>query len=576
MEVAVKFPAPLLTLLLTGALQAQMVQVSSVIPSSTTATFVFKAPSLLDCAVRVYTAVGALVPDTATTAQQNCGRGILSGTQISFTVSLLEPGRVYRYDIRSGYTSAGGYFATTTSPTTSAVTSGPRFSYISGPSYCSNLPNFPAPANCSAPGELPLGSFPVPPPGSTYKDANFGATIKLLTGGGSNRHAYSTPTVMSATARYALLSDTTFTTIMDTASALPVRQVRRSYRSWTSGEAIWDVVSDDVLYYLSSYWNGTKVVADKLMRYQVSTGTETVVQDYSKAPFNFGHVYRGGTGDMSKDGWLTLLSDTKQLCVIQLIAGRPFYGQTICTSFANVGGMDWSIVDFASISKGPDAVTRMHYIVLQGSPSNAIFQFDSARGILTFQFRPEVPAALTGKSNGNGVCEAGETCMQQAHSDTMEDSQGVQYLVRAVQLASPCSLVISTMRLSSGINMLKPVSQGGGRTDLTTIAYCGATRWPSLHIGCARKAALCSISMENLPASLPAQIRDGAAYNGEIWVVRDNGVEIRRLAMHRSVIQTYFDQPRVSISDDGSKVIWDSNFGIANSTRVVMAETGMR
>jgi hypothetical protein len=66
----------------------------------------------------------------------------------------------------------------------------------------------------------------------------------------------------------------------------------------------------------------------------------------------------------------------------------------------------------------------------------------------------------------------------------------------------------------------------------------------------------------------------------EVFVVRDNGVEVRRLAENRSIQFTneldgaYWSSPRAAISGDGAYVIFDSNFGFPNQRRVVQLATG--
>ena len=56
---------------------------------------------------------------------------------------------------------------------------------------------------------------------------------------------------------------------------------------------------------------------------------------------------------------------------------------------------------------------------------------------------------------------------------------------------------------------------------------------------------------------------------GEIIVMRENGLEIRRVALSRSVFfpnagyANYWATPRAAISADGSLVVSDSNFGQA-------------
>jgi hypothetical protein len=68
---------------------------------------------------------------------------------------------------------------------------------------------------------------------------------------------------------------------------------------------------------------------------------------------------------------------------------------------------------------------------------------------------------------------------------------------------------------------------------------------------------------------------------GEIIVMRDNGAELRRLALSRSALFTdagdgnYWATPRAAISGDGSLVVSDSNFGRpGGGQRVTLIETG--
>ncbi|HJT86649.1 MAG TPA: hypothetical protein VJ732_02310, partial [Bryobacteraceae bacterium] len=69
-------------------------------------------------------------------------------------------------------------------------------------------------------------------------------------------------------------------------------------------------------------------------------------------------------------------------------------------------------------------------------------------------------------------------------------------------------------------------------------------------------------------------------YLSEIFVVRDNGAEVRRLAEHRSVPYSneeangYWSNPRACISPDGAYVVADSNFGFPNAQRVIRIDTG--
>ena len=62
--------------------------------------------------------------------------------------------------------------------------------------------------------------------------------------------------------------------------------------------------------------------------------------------------------------------------------------------------------------------------------------------------------------------------------------------------------------------------------------------------------------------------------------MRDNGLEIRRIALTRTVFFTnagegnYWAAPRAAMSNDGSTVAADSNFGQLGKPRVTLIETG--
>ena len=56
----------------------------------------------------------------------------------------------------------------------------PAFTYLSGPDFCTVQYGYAVPAFCAAPGELPLGSFPVPGINASYIDPNFGAKVTII------------------------------------------------------------------------------------------------------------------------------------------------------------------------------------------------------------------------------------------------------------------------------------------------------------------------------------------------------------------------------------------------------------
>jgi hypothetical protein len=164
--------------------------------------------------------------------------------------------------------------------------------------------------------------------------------------------------------------------------------------------------------------------------------------------------------------------------------------------------------------------------------------------------------------------------------DTLEDSAGIQYLVENGETSAPCEFSLSTYQLNTGLNMLKQVELGGGRKKVLTLWRCGPG-WVDEHVGCAKAAPYCVISTQS-EARRPDDMSEyvPTPHAGEIIVMRENGLEIRRLALTRTVFFTnagegnYWAAPRAAISNDGSLVTADSNFGQRGRPRVTLIETG--
>jgi hypothetical protein len=70
--------------------------------------------------------------------------------------------------------------------------------FISGPNFCSGSSGYVSYPFCTVPGELPLGTFPVPSPGGSFVDPNFGATVRVLTTS-PYIHPYSLPSPSAPT-----------------------------------------------------------------------------------------------------------------------------------------------------------------------------------------------------------------------------------------------------------------------------------------------------------------------------------------------------------------------------------------
>ena len=213
-----------------------------------------------------------------------------------------------------------------------------------------------------------------------------------------------------------------------------------------------------------------------------------------------------------------------------------------------------------------------------------IFIVNEAAGVLEFaNYGPETPI---GRGDRDGVCEAGEQCFGALHTDTMEDSDGIQYLVSGAETFAVCGLGLYSYRFDRGPALGAPVEIGGGMKRLMQLYRCGGVdRWADLHIGCAKASPHCVVSTTNagfnrqLPLNQPLQ---RTAHVSELFVIRDNGAEVRRLAQHRSVplqgesANSYWSTPRACISSDGAWVLADSNFGEVERQRVIVVEDRLR
>jgi hypothetical protein len=445
--------------------------------------------------------------------------------------------------------------------------------YPSSPSFCTSYYGYTEPVFCTTPRELPLGSFAVPTSNGVYVDANFGATVRLLSGSGTDSvHQYSTPSAFSASAKYALVGTTDGRVrIIDVATSQVITSLSTE---WSIASIRWSSLDDDVLYSVGGVSEPASI-----SRYRVSTGVKTKMLDYTNDSHQFTRIDTGGTGDITPDEWIAFWAiNEHQVCAVDLVSLRTYCADYTSIQLGNHVG--WNFIDYVLITKGRDATTNKRYIIVMADPAAGVFSVDEANGKVDFEFRgPETPAGLMGGDSGTGnkddVCDPGENCISTPHADVFED-QGKQYLLLTVGLDTPaCEAYLVSLEISKGTRMLYPEEEGGGRKDLQKQFACGLT-WSSTHMGCARShSAYCVISMDTEAASLPGAIRNGTEpYHSEVIVMRGNGKEIRRIAMHRSVLWQYWDQPRACISSDGSLVLWDSNFGVPDSHLIVVAETG--
>src|SRR5690348_11837526 len=130
----------------------------------------------------------------------------------------------------------------------------PLFTYVSGPTGCTQPAGYPDAALCTVPNETPLGTFPLPAVGGTYIDGNFGATVKLISSFSAN-HGYSTPSAFSASGKYVALAQNGIqVNVVETATGHVAYIGRPGYV--TADTIRWDSYSDDVYY----FFRGAQVV----------------------------------------------------------------------------------------------------------------------------------------------------------------------------------------------------------------------------------------------------------------------------------------------------------------------------
>lgn len=448
----------------------------------------------------------------------------------------------------------------------------PKFSYLAGPNGCSAVKGLLDRPLCIVPGEKPPGNFAPPAPGQSYVDANFGATVSVLTGP-ETFHGYSSPSAISPGNRYVLVLDIHDSHILDLKTGAVVVKDPGVPREG----AIWDSHNDSVMYSLGGKGHDAAV-----MKYDIQAHATTVLADFSQAPYNFTSITSGGTGEGSKDNWLPFsASPQQQVCAYSVDDNKAY-----CADLKTIPGGPYT-VDFPTMARGVDHTSGKRYLVVVGSPTMLVFSVNKSAGRLDLETRgPESISYFSPAGNGDGICDLGEACVGGSHSDLFEDSAGDQYMLIGKEFQSPCEAALVSYRLDAGPRMGLPVELGGGMRRIMGLYRCGGQdAWVDLHIGCARLSPYCVVSTTYEGFN---QTRDPgdtspvkrSPFMSEVFVVRDNGAEIRRLAEDRSIgfrnelANGYWSTPRACISGDGAYVVFDSNFGVPNQRRVVQVVTG--
>ncbi len=440
---------------------------------------------------------------------------------------------------------------------------GPKFTYLAVPAGCETPAGYPDAALCNPLDQSAIGRFVSPVPGATYVDPNFGAKIKVLTGTGIH-HTYSTPNPLSANNTYLMTfpADGTFDILAAATGKAVARKVDGNQNYF------WDASDDDSYYTLEGA---------AIFKYGVKRKKRSKVVDYGKAPYKFSGITRGGTGDTSKDNWISFFAENgSQVCALDISSVK-----TYCADYSKASGPPFGKIDYSLISKGTDKTSGKRYVVLiAAGAAPGFYSVNAQSGKLDFEFRG--PEDMEKAGNHDGVCDPGERCMYPSHADTLEDSAGIQYLVYNSQTEVPCEVSVATYQMNRGPKLMEPAVLGGGRTKVMTLWKCPFPNspGPDEHVACAKKAPYCVIStVPPLRAAKDAPLR--FAHTTEILIFRENALEVRRLAQTRSVPlreeggESYWSQSHGSISNDASLIVFDSNFGVVNGHRVNVLETGV-
>jgi hypothetical protein len=488
----------------------------------------------------------------------------VSGTGIArqaFVLTRTPPVGTYFGDIR--VTSAAGLDVIPITLQVVGRTLNPRFTTpVNTATSCRQAPNFTGPyPQCDVPGISPVGAAAS---NVAYADPNFGGFIRMLRSE-QTIHAYSSLSAFSASGKYVVVGSTRdqSTMIYSTADRQLVhREVGTNFQG-----LVWDAFNDDIVYSL----RGTSIRAFNLV-----TRTWSVVVDFNG---RFTSISNGGTGDISKDNWLAFVAEAeKMVCAIDLNSRG-----TYCRSYGDLtaSANAWSRiekVDFAMISKGVDRISGQRYIVLAATPLMAVYALNESAGTLELVSRgPEILGYPGG--NGNGICDSGqERCLGSRHGDVFESADGQQWYMTAFDFGQPAERALVAFRLNAQ-NLGQREELGGGLRKIMMLFPSGS-QWLDLHVGCARQASVCAVSLQTtLPSSQGASL-SVPPYGGQLLAVYDAGAEIRQLGYHRSIpikgelSNSYWSTPRACMSPDGRQILFDSNYGRANEQRTFLLDPG--
>lgn len=353
-----------------------------------------------------------------------------------------------------------------------------------------------------------------PSAGQSYTDSNFGTTVTRMSNASGTSNAggsgspefigseYSTMSAFNADNSRILLIEQSYFAVYDGAG----NRIKALYGSVdSSSEPRWSRTDPNTFYYHSG---------NQLMAYNVSTDSKRVVHTFSE----YSSISGQGEMDMSYDGdHLVLSGDGRYVFVYTISADR----------------------------KGPvfDATSAGSWDSIYISPNNNVLISWHANG--------------SGRYQGQELYDQNMNFLRQVtrangHKRMTRDSDGSEVLIW------------------TNSNDPQPINCRNGIVKVnlaTTNQTCLLELdWSlAVHISAADQNGFAYVETYN-PSDISPDSSSWVTYTNEFLMVRLDGGEVRRLLHHRSrPYDGYSFQPKISVSRDGSRFVFSSNYGINQS-----------
>jgi len=351
---------------------------------------------------------------------------------------------------------------------------------------------------------IPVGS------GQTYTDAIFGTPVKRLSDAfRSPQSGVSLPFVMTEYATVAPFNQDNSRLILQHGSYFGLHDGAGNFIRLlpaaisASSEPRWSRSNARVLYFVSG---------NRLSQHNVDSGATSVVHTFSE----YGSISGKGESDICFDGdHFVFVGDNREVFVYEISTGRK-------GAVLNTGGRG---IDSVYITPG-DQVT-ITWLQAGNGRYNGIELFDR-----DMRFQRQLARA-------GGHMDVGRDA----------DGQGVLLWANAADPAPVCDNGVVKIRLSDA-----------NQTCLVTFNWNLAVNVAATdNSGWVYVATYAPGDPDPLNGAWPT-------YTNEILQVRLDGSAVRRLAHHRSrPLNGYNYTPRPSVSRDGTKMVFSSNFGMQQS-----------